>query len=96
MVTVIPSPPTGWRVDLGTGEQPFVFPVKAQAIAFALAWAGSRQPTEVRVYGAFGELERSVTVPDGNYRRPPRTDRRRNQLDIPFRDRRQQDRRARA
>ena len=94
MVKVSPLPSKGWRVELSPGEQPFLFPTKAQAISFALAWADSNQPCEVGVYGPIGEPERSMTFPNGNYRRPARSDRRRMQVDIPFRDRRHQERRA--
>jgi len=93
-VSALPS--NGWRVELSPGEQPFLFPTKAQAMSFALAWADSNQPCEIHVYGRIGELERSMTFPNGNYRRPPRSDRRRAQVDVPFRDRRQQERRAQA
>jgi hypothetical protein len=94
VVKVLPLPSTDWQVELSPGEQPFLFPTKAQAILFALAWADPHQPCEVRVHGPNGELERNMTYPNGNYRRPPRLDRRRMQVDIPFRDRRQQERRA--
>lgn len=96
VVKVLPLPSTGWQVELSPGEQPFLFPTKAQAISFALAWADSHQPCEVLVLGPIGEPERSMTFPNGNYRRAPRSDRRRMQVDIPFRDRRQQERRAQA
>ena len=96
MVKVLPLPSAGWRVELSPDEQPFPFPNKGQAIAFALAWADSNQPCEIHVYGRIGELERSMTFPNGNYRRPPRSDRRQAQVNIPFRDRRQQERRAQA
>jgi hypothetical protein len=96
ILKVSPLPSTGWRVELSPGEQPFLFPTKAQALSFALTWADSHQPCEVRVYGPIGELERSMTFPNGNYRRPPRLDRRQAQVNIPFRDRRQQERRAQA
>ena len=95
-VHVLPLPPTGWRVELSPGEQPFLFPTKGQAISFALAWADSHQPCEVRVYGRVGELERSMPFPNGNYRRAHRADRRRMQVDIPFPDRRYQERRTQA
>ena len=94
MVKVLPLPSAGWQVGLSPDERPFLFPNKGQAISFALAWAESNQPCEVRVYGPIGGLERSMTFPNGNYRRPPRPDRRRVQVHIPFRDRRQQDRRG--
>ena len=96
VVKVLPLPSTDWQVELSPGEQPFLFPTKAQAILFALAWADSHQPCEVRVHGSVGKPERSMTFPDGNYRRGPRADRRRMQVDIPFRDRRHQERRAQA
>jgi len=91
-VSALPS--TGWRVELSPGEQPFLFPTKAQAISFALAWADSHQPCEVLVFGPIGEPERNMTFPNGNYRSAPRSDRRRMQVDIAFRDRRQRERRA--
>ena len=87
-------PGTGWRVELSPAEQPFLFPTKAQAISFALAWADSHQPCEVLVFGLIGEPERSMTFPDGKYRRAPSSDRRQVQVEIPFRDRRQQERRT--
>lgn len=96
VVKVLPLPSTGWQVELSPGEPPFLFPTKAQAISFALAWADSHQPCEVLVLGPIGEPERSMTFPNGNYRRAPRSDRRRMQVDISFRDRRQQERRAQA
>jgi hypothetical protein len=97
MVKVLPFASTGWCVELSPGEQPFPFPTKGQAITFALTWAEtSVQPCEVGVYGRTGDLERSMTFPNGNYRRPAGSDRRRMQVDIPFRDRRQQERRTQA
>jgi len=78
------------------GEQPFVFPAKHPAISFAIAWADHHQPCEVHLYGHAGELERSMTFPNENYRRPSGPDRRRMQVDIPFRDRRHQERRIEA
>jgi len=93
-VSALPS--MGWRVERSPGEQPFLIPTKAQAISFALAWADSRQPCEVLVFGPIGEPERSMTFPNGNFRSAPSSDRRRMQVDIPFRDRRQKERRARA
>ena len=94
ILKVSPFTPTGWRVELTPAEQPFLFPTKAQAISFAMAWADSHQPCEVLVLGSIGEPERSVKLPEGNYRRAPGTDRRQVQAEIPFRDRRQQERRA--
>jgi|SRR6185436_19755586 hypothetical protein len=94
IVKVSPLIPTGWRVELSPDEQPFLFPTKAQAIAFALAWADSHQPCEVRVLGPIGELERNMKFPEGNYRRAPSMDRRQAQAEIAFRDRRRQERRA--
>jgi hypothetical protein len=95
MVKVLPFASTGWRVELSPGEQPFLFPSKGQAITFALAWAEtSIQPCEVGVYGRTGDLERGMTFPNGNYRRPAGSDRRRTQADIAFPDRRRQDRRT--
>ena len=93
MVKVLPSPPIGWRVELSVGELPFMFPTKAQAISFAIAWAEHHQPGEVCVYGPIGELERKMTFPNGNYRRGPKTDRRRIQIRIPFPNRRREERR---
>ena len=93
MVIVLPAA-TGWRVELDRDERGSLFPDKAQALAFALAWAQSRQPCEVRVYGRFGELDRSIALPEGHYRRPHGSDRRRTQLTIGFGDRRRQERRA--
>ena len=94
MVTVVALPTGGWRVELSEGQQPFVFPAKGQALTFALAWADAHQPCEARVYGRLGELDRHLTFPDGNYRLAPKSDRRRTQVEIGFRDRRQQERRA--
>ena len=94
LVKVLLFPSGGWRVELNPGEHPFQFPVKAQAIAFAVAWAQSHQPCEVRVYSGFGETERSMTFPNGNYRTAARSDRRRSQVDIAFSNRRQQERRS--
>ena len=74
----------------------FVFPTKAQAISFAVAWAEDHPPCEVRVYGSVGDLERSMTFPDSGYRRLPASDRRRIQVPITFPDRRRQERRAQA
>ena len=96
ILKVAPLPSAGWCVERSPGEQPFLFPTKAQAVSFALAWADSHQPCEVLVLGAIGEPERILTFPNGNYRRAPRSDRRRMQVDIPFRDRRQRERRAQA
>jgi len=96
MVKISPLPATGWRVELSPGEQPFLFPTKGQAISFAVAWAENHPPCEVRLYGSVGDLERSMTFPDGGYRRLPAADRRRIQVDIAFPDRRRQERRAQA
>ena len=63
-------------------------------MSFALAWADSHQPCDVRVYGPIGGPERRMTFPNGNYRRPSGSDRRRMQVDIPFSDRRHQERQA--
>jgi len=70
------------------------FAGKRQAMTFALAWAQFHQPCEVRVYGSFGELDRSITLPEGNYRHCPGADRRRTRAATGFRDRRQQERHA--
>ena len=93
MVKVMPLTAIAWRVVLSPGEQPFEFPTKAQAISFAIAWAEHHRPCEVRVYGGVGALDRSMTVPNGNYRRTPGSDRRQMQADIPFPDRRRHERR---
>jgi hypothetical protein len=79
-----------WRVEPSLDERSLLFPSEAQAMSFALAWAESHQPCEVRVFGPIGEPERSMTFPNGNYRRPAGPDRRRTQVDIPFPDRRNQ------
>lgn len=94
MVTILPLPMAGWSVELRPGEQPFLFPRKSQAISFAVGWAEtSDQGCEVRLYGRFGELERSIAAPTGSYRHFPRSDRRQEKVAIPFPDRRRQERR---
>ena len=50
MLKISPSPSTGWRVEGGYGEQPFVFETKAQAISFFLVWAEKHQPCDVHIY----------------------------------------------
>ena len=94
MVKVLPLPSTDWRVELNSEEQPFLFPTKSQAIAFAIAWADYHQPCEVRVFDATGELQRDITLPSGDYRRTTAPDRRHTEVDIPFPNRRQQERRG--
>jgi hypothetical protein len=93
MVKVMPLSAMTWRVVLSPGEQPFEFPTKAQAISFAIAWAELHRPCDVRVYGGVGAPDRSMTVPNGDYRRTPGSDRRQRQADIPFFDRRRHERR---
>lgn len=93
LVKVLLQPSTGWNVELGPGEQPFMFPSKAQAIQFAIAWAEQHEPCEVRLYGSLGDLERTIHFPNGGHRRLPGSDRRRRQIHITFPDRRRQDRR---
>ena len=63
-------------------------------MTFALAWVQFHQPSEVRVYGSFGKFDRSITLPEGNYRHSPCADRRRMRAAIGFSDRRLQERRA--
>jgi len=94
LVKVLLQPATGWNVELSPGEQPFAFPSKAQAIQFAIAWAEHHQPCEVRIYGSLGDLERSMIFPNGSHRRLLGSDRRRRQVQIPFPDRRRQERRV--
>jgi hypothetical protein len=94
MVRVFPDLSSGWLVELGSGEQPFSLPTKAQAIWFAIAWAENHAPCQVRVYGSLGELERSLAFPNGGHRRWPSSDRRKKQIEIGFPDRRRQARRA--
>lgn len=96
IVKVSPLPSTGWRVELSPGEQPYLFPIKGQAISFALTWADQHQPCELHVYGRYGELERIMRFPNGNHRSDPQSDRRRMQVDIEFADRRHEERRKRA
>jgi hypothetical protein len=92
-VIVMPLPTADWRVELSPGEQPFQFPTKGQAISFALAWAEHHQANDVRVFGRVGALERLITLPDGDYRRAPGSERRRMQVDPWIPDRRREDRR---
>lgn len=94
MVKVEPLSPANWQVELRAGEQPFEFPSKGQAIAFAIAWAEHHQPCEVGVFGRIGDLERKITLPDGNHRDAKMPDRRRVQITIPFPNRRHHDRRS--
>lgn len=96
MLKISPSPSTGWRVEGGYGEQPFVFQTKAQAISFFLVWAEKHQPCDVHIYNHAGDLERNITFPDGNHRRPSRSDRRQMQVNIAFLDRRRAERRSHA
>jgi hypothetical protein len=93
MVKILPLPSAGWRVELSPGSQPFVFPTKAQAVAFAITWAENHPPCGIRVYSRTGDLERTMTFPNGTHRRVPGSDRRRVQIDIPFPDRRRGERR---
>jgi hypothetical protein len=93
MLKISPSPSTGWCVEGGYGQQPFVFKTKAQAISFFLAWAEKHQPCDVQIYDYAGGLERNITFPDGNHRRPSGSDRRQMQVNIPFLDRRRAERR---
>ncbi len=94
MLKISPSPSAGWRVDGGYGEQPFVFPTKAQAISFFLAWAEKHQPCDVHIYNDAADLERNITFSDGNYRLASGSDRRQMQIDIPFPERRRAERRS--
>ena len=93
IVRVFPWRSKEWSVELYPDEQPFLFPTKGQAISFALAWADYHQPCEVRVFDGAGELQRDIKVPDGNYRRMAAADRRREQVEIEFTDRRNRERR---
>lgn len=94
IVRVFPWRSKEWSVELYPDEQPFLFPTKGQAISFALAWADYHQPCEVRVFDGAGELQREIKVPDGNYRRMAAADRRREQTEIDFSDRRNRERRS--
>lgn len=94
IVRVFPWRSKEWSVELYPDEQPFLFPSKGQAISFALAWADYHQPCEVRVFDGAGEMQRDIKVPDGNYRRVAAVDRRREQLEIDFSDRRNSERRS--
>lgn len=95
MVKVLPYASTGWCVELSPGKQPILFPTRSQAIVFALAWAETSDlPCEVGVYDRTRGLERLMKFPNGSQRRPAHLERRRTQIDIPFRDRRHQERRA--
>jgi len=94
MVAVLPQASTGWRVELNDGQEGLLFSDKRQALDFALGWAEAHQPAELRVYGRFGEIDRSIVYPDGDFRRLPRADRRHKQFAIGFFDRRQRERRA--
>ena len=94
IVRVFPWRSKEWSVELYPDEQPFLFPTKGQAISFALAWADYHQPCEVRVFDGTGELQRDIKVPDGNYRRMIAADRRREQVEIDFTDRRNRERRS--
>lgn len=94
MLKVFRSPSTGWHVERRIGEQPFVFPTKAQAITFSISFAQQRQPCEIHVHDLTGNLERVITFPEGAQCRAARSDRRRAQIDIAFPDRRAQERRA--
>lgn len=96
MLRILPAPTSGWRVEGGYGEQPFVFPTKAQAISFFLRWAEEHQPCEVQIFSESGDLERILNFPNGNHRRSSESDRRRAQIDIPFPNRRRQERRSHA
>jgi hypothetical protein len=93
LVKVLLQPATGWNVELNPGEQPFMFPTKAQAIQFAIAWGEQHEPCEVRIYGSLGDLERTIGFPNGGHRHRSGPDRRRRQVQISFPDRRRQDRR---
>ena len=94
VVKVFPWHSTQWSVELYPDEQPFLFPTKGQALSFALAWADYHQPCEVRVLDGTGDVLRSIHVPSAEYRRAAVSDRRRVQIDIPFPDRRQHERRG--
>lgn len=95
MLKISPSPSTstGWRVEGGYAEQPFVFPTKAQAISFALVWAEKHQPCDVHIYNTAGYRQRHITFPDGNQRRAD-GDRRQMRVAIAFADRRRAERRS--
>ncbi|NIO40254.1 MAG: hypothetical protein GTO41_08695 [Burkholderiales bacterium] len=94
VVRVFPWRSREWSVELYPDEQPFLFPTKGQAISFALAWADYHQPCEVRVFDNVGDLQRDIKVPEGNYRRMSAPDRRQQQIEIDFVDRREQERRV--
>lgn len=94
MLKVYRSPSTGWHVERRSGEQPFVFPTKAQAITFSIALAKQQQPCEVHVHDVTSNLERVIAFPEGSQCRLSRVDRRQAQINIAFADRRAQERRA--
>jgi hypothetical protein len=96
MVKVLPLPSTDWRVELNPEDHPFKFPTKGQAISFAIAWGDYHQPCKVEIFDGTGALQRDIALPNGNFRRTTGPDRRRKQVDTPFPDRRQQERRESA
>jgi hypothetical protein len=93
LLKISPAPSTGWCVEGGYGKQPLVFPTKGEAISFFLVWAEKHQPCDVHIYNDAGDLERNISVPDGNHRCASHSDRRQMQISIPFFDRRHAERR---
>ncbi len=94
MLKIFPSPSSGWCVEGGYGEQPFVFPTKAQAVSFFLVWAEKHQPCDVHIYNDAGEVERHIHFPNGNHRRASTPDRRSRRVEVPFPERRRAERRS--
>jgi hypothetical protein len=96
VIKVAPLLLRGWHVELSPAKPPYTFDAKGPAIVFALNWAENHQPCEVHVYGGAGDVERRMTLPNGNYRHVKNADRRRSHLEIAFPDRREGDRRIAA
>jgi hypothetical protein len=94
MLKISPSPSTGWCVEGGYSEQPFVFSTKGEAISFFLVWAEKHQPCDIHIYSDAGELERNISFSDGNHRHASGSDRRQKQFRVPFFDRRSEERRS--
>jgi hypothetical protein len=95
MLKISPASLTGWCVQGGYGDWPFVFATKGQAISFFLKWAEKHQPCDVQIFNYAGNVERRISFPDGNHRNASGSDRRQQQIDIPFPERRRVERRGR-